>query len=299
MLVMVPLSTLMAQPAVASPQLVGKKVVVLGGSGFVGQRICQQLVEKGASVTSLSRSGPPAKAGAWAGKVQWERGDVLNADLTPVLSGAEAVISAIGAIGSADDARGNGATNEAAAGAAAKAGAKRFVLVSASQDVAAAGVDAIFGGYVEGKKRAEAAVSASFPGSNLILQPSFIYGGEEFSATPPRVAAWYGEKIEGLLGSGVFRGLASVSPAALRLALSPPLSVDDVAAAAVAGAEGGGVAAMLGDSAALCSGLVSWPAARPKWPSCISSTTWSIRERSSMIPPAGQSKWPSTEVPAP
>lgn len=26
-------------------------------------------------------------------------------------------------------------------------------------------------------------------------QPSFIYGGEEFSATPPRVAGWYGEKV--------------------------------------------------------------------------------------------------------
>lgn len=27
-------------------------------------------------------------------------------------------------------------------------------------------------------------------------QPSFIYGGEEFSATPPRVAGWYGEKVQ-------------------------------------------------------------------------------------------------------
>ena len=28
-----------------------------------------------------------------------------------------------------------------------------------------------------------------------LRQPSFIYGGEEFSATPPRVAGWYGEKV--------------------------------------------------------------------------------------------------------
>ena len=44
------------------------------------------------------------------------------------------VISAIGTIGTADDETGNGATNEAAAKAAKKANAKRFVLVSASKD---------------------------------------------------------------------------------------------------------------------------------------------------------------------
>ena len=55
-------------------------------------------------------------------------------------------------------------------------------------------MDAIFGPYVKGKQRAEAAVKSKFAESSLILQPSFIYGGEEFSATPPRVAGWYGEK---------------------------------------------------------------------------------------------------------
>lgn len=47
------------------------------------------------------------------------------------------VISAIGTIGTADDETGNGATNEAAAKAARKANAKRFVLVSASKDSSA------------------------------------------------------------------------------------------------------------------------------------------------------------------
>lgn len=48
--------------------------------------------------------------------------------------GCVEVISAIGTIGTADDETGNGATNEAAAKAAKKANAKRFVLVSASKD---------------------------------------------------------------------------------------------------------------------------------------------------------------------
>lgn len=225
------------EPAVAE-SLAGKKVVVLGGSGFVGKRICEGLVAQGAKVVSLSRSGAPKLTAPWVSEVRWQSGDVLSTDLDRIMAGADAVISAIGTIGTADDETGNGATNEAAAKAARKANAKRFVLVSASKDVAEAGVDAIFGPYVKGKRRAEAAVAEQFGANGVILQPSFIYGGEEFSATPPRVAGWYGEKVESLLSTGIFRGVAAASPAALRLALSPPLAVEDVAAAAVAGAAG-------------------------------------------------------------
>jgi len=213
-------------------------VVVLGGSGFVGSRICEMLVNSGAAVTSISRSGgPSAGAGPWAKQVNWVKGDVLTADLPKLLQGTEAVVSAIGAIGSADDERLNGATAEAAAAAAAQVGAQRFVLVSATPLVAEAGAGAAFPGYVKGKQRAEAAAKA-FTGIFTVLQPTFIYGGQEFSATPPRVAAWYGEKIEGLLGSPVIRAAASISPAPLKLALLPPNSVQDVAGAAVAAALG-------------------------------------------------------------
>jgi len=214
------------------------KVVVLGGSGFVGSRICERLVAEGAAVTSISRSGgPPEDAGPWAQQVRWLRGDVLSMELAGPLAGAEAVVSAIGAIGSGDDERLNGATAETAAAAAAAAQAKRFVLVSATPLVAEAGAGSIVPGYVKGKQRAETA-AAAFPGSTTILQPTFIFGGSKFSATPPRVAAWYGQQIEGLLGSPVVRPIAAVSPAPLKLALLPPNSVEDVAAAAVAGASG-------------------------------------------------------------
>jgi len=213
-------------------------VAVLGGSGFVGSRICENLVNRGAAVTSISRSGgPPPGAGPWAQRVTWLQGDVLTADLPKLLQGTEAVVSAIGAIGSADDERLNGATAEVAVAAAAQVGAQKFVLVSATPLVAEAGAGAAFPGYVKGKQRAEAATKA-FVGTPTVLQPTFIYGGQEFSATPPRVAEWYGEKIEDLLGNPVIRAAASISPAPLKLALLPPNSVQDVAGAAAAAALG-------------------------------------------------------------
>ncbi len=36
----------------------------------------------------------------------------------------------------------------------------------------------------------------AYPHSSLIVRPSFIYGGSDFSLSPPRVAAGYGSAIE-------------------------------------------------------------------------------------------------------
>lgn len=225
------------------------KVVVLGGSGFIGSRICERLVEAGASVTSVSRGGgPPERAGAWAQQVLWIRGDVLSMDLSQPFTGADAVVSAIGALGSPDDEGLNGATAEVATLAAAAAKAKRFVLVSATPLVAEAGAGAFFPGYVKGKQRAEAA-AAAFPGSTTILQPTFVFGGDLFSANPPRVATWWGAGIETLLGSPLVRPIAALSPAAVKLALLPPNSVADVAAAAAAGALGRATGVLSGHDA--------------------------------------------------
>lgn len=229
--------------AVAAPL---GKVVVLGGSGFVGSRVCEQLVGQGAEVVSISRSGgPPASAAnaPWASKVKWVAGDASDGGfLEPQFKGASAVISCIGVIfgnGEEKDRRNNAAPNVAAADAAAAAGVKRYVFVSVSSQVEPVVAPLLGHGYFDGKADAERELLAKFgEGNSLIIKPSFIYGGTDFSASPPRVAEGYGSFIDGLLSAGPIKAISSVSPGPIQLVLAPPVSVKTVAQAAVAGALG-------------------------------------------------------------
>ncbi|KAF5544174.1 oxidoreductase [Fusarium mexicanum] len=88
-----------------------KKLVVCGGTGFLGSRICKYAVARGWDVTSISRSGDPrwdtisasATPPSWAHKVSWERGDILRpATYAPLLNGADFVVHSMGILLEAD-----------------------------------------------------------------------------------------------------------------------------------------------------------------------------------------------------
>ncbi|KAL1924798.1 uncharacterized protein VTP21DRAFT_4452 [Calcarisporiella thermophila] len=60
-----------------------KKLLVVGGSGFVGYEVCRVAALRGLDVISLSRSGEPSihrrnSRPMWAEKVQWEKADALD-----------------------------------------------------------------------------------------------------------------------------------------------------------------------------------------------------------------------------
>ncbi|CAM9126375.1 unnamed protein product [Scytosiphon promiscuus] len=222
----------------------GTKVVVIGGNGFVGSKVCELLVEAGATVTSVSRSGSKpdkwAAGQSWVDKVSWTKGDPTAGDLSSVFGQASAVISCVGVIGGSDEEmeKGNGDVNVQAAMQAAKGKTGRFVYVSVSHLVPEAFGGAVFKGYFDGKDRAEKAIAKSFPSTGVLIKPSFIYGGESFGLTPPRVSDGYGSGIDALLSSGPIRAIAGISPGLIKVALSPPVSRDSVALACVAGALG-------------------------------------------------------------
>ncbi|KAI1368502.1 NAD(P)-binding protein [Xylaria arbuscula] len=89
----------------------GKRLVVCGGNGFLGSRICKNAVQRGWDVTSISRSGAPkwdavtssATPPAWSHKVTWERGDILRPmTYAPLLKGADFVVHSMGILLEAD-----------------------------------------------------------------------------------------------------------------------------------------------------------------------------------------------------
>mmetsp|Transcript_26647 Transcript_26647/g.51642 ORF Transcript_26647/g.51642 Transcript_26647/m.51642 type:complete len:317 (+) Transcript_26647:37-987(+) len=64
---------------VAASAEAGKKLLVLGGSGFVGREVCKNAVEKGYQVTSLSRRGEnPDPSDPLLKQVNWVKGNALD-----------------------------------------------------------------------------------------------------------------------------------------------------------------------------------------------------------------------------
>ncbi|KAF1943706.1 NAD dependent epimerase/dehydratase family protein-like protein [Clathrospora elynae] len=95
----------------ASATAVNKKLVVCGGNGFLGNRICRAAAHRGWTVTSISRSGTPhwpsvsssQTPPAWSEKVSWQKGDILDpSSYTQHLEGATAVIHSMGILLEAD-----------------------------------------------------------------------------------------------------------------------------------------------------------------------------------------------------
>ena len=77
------------------------KLIVFGGNGYVGQRVCRSGLKLGMEVISVNRSGPPQIDGAWKNSVKWVMGDVaVLGEWTSELKDASGAISCIGAFGS-------------------------------------------------------------------------------------------------------------------------------------------------------------------------------------------------------
>ena len=209
----------------ASDSLRDKLVVLIGGSGFLGRHVAQELLARGARLRIASRHPERAfavKALGNLGQVQFARVDVAKpARLAAVLAGAHAVVNLVGAFaGDLDAVQGKGAGAIAAAARAAGAGA--FVHVSAIGADADSPV-----AYARTKAEGEAAVFAAFPQAT-ILRPSLLFGQDD------AFLSMFGSLI----------GMLPVLPVFAPGARLQPLFVDDAAeaianAAADPGAHGG------------------------------------------------------------
>jgi uncharacterized protein YbjT (DUF2867 family) len=160
--------------------LAEKVVTVLGGSGFFGTHLAQELLSRGARLRIASRNPERAyrlRPLGNLGQVQFARCDVTKPKtLAPVLAGSNAVINLVGAFdGDLDAIQGEGAGRIAAA--AQEAGAEAFVHVSAIGADAGSRVD-----YARTKAEGEEAVRAAFR-SATILRPSLLFGPDDHLVT--------------------------------------------------------------------------------------------------------------------
>eukprot|EP00523_Entomoneis_sp_CCMP467_P017970 CAMPEP_0168809682 /NCGR_PEP_ID=MMETSP0726-20121227/3213_1 /TAXON_ID=265536 /ORGANISM="Amphiprora sp., Strain CCMP467" /LENGTH=323 /DNA_ID=CAMNT_0008861677 /DNA_START=6 /DNA_END=977 /DNA_ORIENTATION=+ len=211
------------------------KVLVLGGTGLVGSRVVGILNGMGVATVATSRDG---RDGTVAVDFAQLSDSDLRSKVAELAKDCTAVISCVGAIGTGNDELVNAGTGIAAV-AAKEAGVGQFVYLTVAPEVKEFAKDFDFlKGYIAGKSYSRETVMSTFPKATLI-EPTFIYGGDEFKVNPPRVAGFYGEFIEGLLGSAPVRAVEGVMlEGFFKIALEPPVSADAVASAAVAGALG-------------------------------------------------------------
>lgn len=203
-------------------ELFGKLVTVLGGSGFFGRHLAQELLGRGARLRIASRHPERAfriKPLGGLGQVQLVRCDVTRPDsLGAALAGADTVVNLVGAFdGDLDAVQGRGAGRIAEAARA--AGVQAFVHVSAIGADGESRTD-----YARTKAEGEDAVLAAFPQAT-ILRPSILFGPDDSFVN-------------------MFAGLISLFPVLPVFAPEAPLQplfVDDAAEA---------VARILGDPAA-------------------------------------------------
>ncbi|WP_114521489.1 NAD(P)H-binding protein [Altererythrobacter sp. ZODW24] len=195
--------------------LEGKLVVLLGGSGFFGKHIAQELLERGARLRIASRNPEAAftlKPLADLGQLQFVRCDITKPDgLAVALDGAHAAVNLVGVFkGDLEAIMGDAAGS--AAKAAKEAGAKAFVQVSAIGADAESDV-----GYARAKAIGERAVLSEFPKATIIRPPVLFAEDDNFI--------------------NMFAKLISTFPALPVFAPEAklqPLHVDDAAAAVVA-----------------------------------------------------------------
>lgn len=150
-------------------------VTLVGGGGFVGRYVAQALLRRGARLRIAERNPKNAhflKAMANLGQIQFVPADILQpATLDRAFDGADAVVNLVGSFANMQAIHETGAAN--AARAAAKAGAGRFVQISAiGADSQSAAL------YGRTKAAGEAAVRAAAPGATIV-RPSIVFGRED------------------------------------------------------------------------------------------------------------------------
>lgn len=198
------------------------QLLVTGGSGFIGRKVCKRAANRGFDVTSVSRSGQPDDREPWHADVDWIAADIFDpVDWRSYLDECDAIVHSVGILDETPPEstfeRVNGDAGILVGLEAERAGPSRFVHLSA-------GVQPPFvrSGYLDAKRRTERALTG-LDIELTVLRLGPVYGSDQphFPASVNRL----------------FSLTDSVDPLADRLGNSRPLPVEAVARAALAAVE--------------------------------------------------------------
>lgn len=154
----------------------GKLVTLIGGNGFIGSHVAQDLLERGARVRIAAREPEKAfklKPLANLGQLQFARCNAMDAhSIEACVAGSDAVVYLVGTFAANQQAlQADGAGH--AARAAADTGATAFVYISAIGADPEAET-----GYYRTKGDGERQVLEAFPNATVI-RPSVVFGEED------------------------------------------------------------------------------------------------------------------------
>lgn len=153
-----------------------KKVLILGGTGFVGRHVCEQLTRLGIRITIVTRRARNAAHIQMLPMVDVLEGDVNDpATLARLVPGHDAVVNLVGVLhgSKARFERAHVTLPQSLAAAMKAAGVQRLVHISAL-----GASDAASSRYQRSKAAGEAALRSA--GLDLtVLRPSVVFGAED------------------------------------------------------------------------------------------------------------------------
>jgi len=194
------------------------RLLVVGGSGFIGRAVCRRAIAAGHEVRSVSRGGRPEtveRPGSWRESVEWTSADLFSPHTwRDRLRGVDAVVHSVGI---AHEKPREGVTFERLNGDSAiitaleaeRAGVDTYVFLSSAVNYPTARR-----AYLRSKRRAERAIE-NLNLETVVLRPGPVYGpGQPHFPRPLNTLC---------------RLVDDISPLAERLGDTRPVSVDQTA----------------------------------------------------------------------
>ncbi|EGD90180.1 hypothetical protein H112_02653 [Trichophyton rubrum D6] len=246
---------------------VAKRIVVAGGSGFLGARICQSAVARGWEVVSLSRHGEPTwdtvspsgQAPRWAQKVEWAKADLLDpSSYREYLKNVSAVVHSMGIILEADykgilqgkESPITGIQKMVGSFAGVTTGPGKSQMTYRTMNTesaislakktteeniptfvyisASSGAPIIPQGYILSKRETESSIMSMFPNlRSIFVRPTFMYDSSRRLSLPIAVGGMIASEVN-LLTGGKLSALGSMAEKPLKVSVVGEAVVESI-----------------------------------------------------------------------